>query len=249
LAPRAQVGTVLSLNHVFAATDSSADQAAAHRTDAIINRVFADPLFTGRYPEILLPLLSQHILPGDMDTMRTPIDFLGINHYTRMPISATAGRLGNDGAGNDGAAAGGGIGWAPSPPGVPVTALGWEIYPQGMYDIVKRVCDDYGPMPIYITENGGAFDDQPDADGRVDDQNRIALLDGYLGALHRAVADGYPVKGYFVWTLMDNVEWTHGKTKRFGIVHTDYDTLRRTPKASYHWYAALIRRSARQAGA
>jgi beta-glucosidase len=238
IAPDARVGTVLSFNHVYPATASSADAAAAQRSDAIMNTVFADPLFRGTYPAILLPLLAPHIMPGDMDAMVAKIDFLGINHYTRMPISAAAG------SSDDGAAAGGGIGWARPAPGLPVTALGWEIYPQGLYDIVKRVCDDYGPMPIYITENGGAFDDRRAADGSVSDPDRVALLDGYLGALQRAVADGYPVHGYLIWSLLDNFEWSHGSSKRFGIVYTDYATQQRIPKSSYHWYADLIRRSA-----
>jgi beta-glucosidase len=147
-------------------------------------------------------------------------------------------RTGGSGS-TDGAAAGGGLGWRMPPEDAPVTAMGWEIWPQGLYDIVKRVADDYGPVPIYITENGGAFPDVVGADGRVDDQDRIALLHGYLGELARAIADGYPVHGYFIWSLLDNFEWGHGYAKRFGIIHVDYATQARTPKASYDWYRAL----------
>lgn len=237
--PDAQLGTVLSLNHMVPYRDGdAADIAAAEFADAMMNRSFADPLFLGTYPPALAMLTAPHVQPGDMETMQTPIDWLGINHYSRMHIDGQRTAGGGDGSA-DGAAAGGGLGWRMPPDGSPVTAMGWEIYPQGLYDIVARVHADYGPVPIYITENGGAFPDEVGADGTVNDADRIALLDGYLGALSRTIADGMPVRGYFIWSLLDNFEWGHGYAKRFGIIHVDYATQVRTPKASYHWYAAL----------
>jgi beta-glucosidase len=237
--PDALVGTVLSLNHMVPYRTSNADDlAAAEFADAMMNRSFADPLFLGTYPAALDRLIGPHVQPGDMESLKTPVDWLGINHYSRMHIDSR--RTDTPGSA-DGAAAGGGLGWRMPPDGAPVTAMGWEIYPQGLYDIVARVHADYGPVPIYITENGGAFPDLIGADGRVDDEDRIALLHGYLNALSRAVADGMPVQGYFVWSLLDNFEWTHGYSKRFGIIHVDYATQARTPKASYYWYAALAK--------
>lgn len=234
--PDAELGTVLSLNHMTPYREGDAgDIAAAAYADAMMNRSFADPLFLGTYPEALLPLVTPHIEPGDKALLKADIDWLGINHYSRMHIDGRRTQQ----ASTDGAAAGGGLGWRKPHDGAPVTAMGWEIYPQGLYDIVARVHADYGPVPVYITENGGAFDDVVGPDGRVDDGDRIALLHGYLAGLARAVADGHPVRGYFVWSLLDNFEWTHGYARRFGIIHVDYATQARTPKASWHWYKAL----------
>lgn len=235
LAPEAKVGTILSLNHMQPYAESEQDRTAARIADEVMNRSFADPLFLGHYPPLVAQITQPFVQPGDLEELKAETDFLGINHYSRMHIDGS--RMA---ASPDGATGGGGLGWRKPPSGAPVTSMGWEIYPQGIYDIVKRVCEDYGAMPIYITENGGAFDDVVKADGSIDDTARIALLSGYLEALSRAISDGYPVKGYMVWSLLDNFEWAHGYAKRFGIVHVDFKTLKRTPKASYHWYKRLI---------
>jgi beta-glucosidase len=119
--------------------------------------------------------------------------------------------------------------------------MGWEIYPEGLYEIVKRVSEEYQPEDIYITENGIALPDQPDSKGRINDQKRIDYLRSHLLALHRAVDEGCPVSGYFVWSLMDNFEWAFGFSKRFGLVYVDYTTLQRIKKASFYWYQKVIK--------
>lgn len=235
LAPQATIGTVLAINGAEAATNTAEDHTAAERIDAIMNRAFLDPLFRAQYPDALTAMVAPFVRDGDMARCQVPLDFLGVNHYTRARVSAATGES------RDGATAGGGMGMLRPPAGAPVTAMGWEIYPQGLYDVVARVTNEYGRIPIYITENGGAFPDIQDANGVIQDHDRIALLDGYLEALARACADGYDVRGYLVWSLLDNFEWAHGYDKRFGLVHVDYATLKRTPKASYHWYADLAR--------
>jgi beta-glucosidase len=128
--------------------------------------------------------------------------------------------------------------------GVPVTDMGWEIDGPGLTEVLARIHRDYAPdLPLYVTENGAAFADRPDPDGRVDDQDRIDYLDAHLRACHQAIAQGVPLRGYFAWSLLDNFEWSWGYAKRFGLVHIDYSSLRRTPKASAGWYAEVTRRN------
>ncbi len=236
LTPEARVGTVFAVNGVEPATPSAADQVAALRADAIMNRSFLEPLFHGRYPREIDAMVAPFIAGGDLLRIREEPDFVGLNHYTRARISAASAV-----AGGNGATAGGGLGMASPSLGTSVTAMGWEIRPEGIYEALFRLRRDYTSAPIYVTENGGAFADAQGPDGTVDDQDRIALLQGYIGEIARACRDGVDVRGYMVWSLLDNFEWAHGYAKRFGIIHVDYQTLRRTPKASYHWYASLAK--------
>ena len=127
--------------------------------------------------------------------------------------------------------------------GLPQTEMGWEIDAQGLHDVLRRVHRDYPAIPLYVTENGAAFADEVSADGSVADPERVAYLDGHLRAARRAIADGVDLRGYFVWTLMDNFEWGYGYSKRFGLVHVDFETLQRTPKDSARWFAEVTRRN------
>ena len=163
---------------------------------------------------------------GDLPVIAEPIDFLGVNYYFPQRVFA---------APQDGPL---GLHHAPAPP--PTTTMGWEVDPGGLHDLLLRVRRDYGPLPVYITENGASFDDPPETDGLVEDPQRTAYLRGHLEALARAVADGVDVRRYCVWSLLDNFEWEHGYDKRFGIVHVDYRTQRRSLKRSALWYRDFI---------
>jgi len=158
-----------------------------------------------------------------------PLDFLGVNNYSRFIVAA--GADGPKTVGN---------------PDAQHTDMGWEVYPDGLHDVLVRVARDYEPAAIYITENGAAFPDVRVHDGAVHDVERTAYLESYIGAVGRAIAGGAPVKGYFVWSLLDNFEWAFGYSKRFGIVYVDFPTLGRVPKDSFYWYRDLLasRRSA-----
>ncbi|MFT7722376.1 MAG: GH1 family beta-glucosidase [Roseateles sp.] len=223
----ARLGIVLNFAATQAASDSPADLAAARLADAHSRRWYSDPVFKGSYPAEALADLgadAPRVEPGDLDIIRTPIDYLGVNYYTRYIASATRPY--------DAAAA-----------GLPLTDMGWEIHPTGLTDLLCQMKADYGDAlpPVHITENGGAFPDHADASHRVDDQDRIAYVRDHIAAVAEAARRGVPMAGYFVWSLMDNFEWASGYAKRFGIVHVDYATLRRTPKASAHWYRDFLR--------
>jgi beta-glucosidase len=226
IAPGAQVGTVLALNHAIPATDAPEDAAAAAWFDAVLAGSFIDPAFAGAYPAALEPFVAPHVRPGDLEACRARLDWVGLNHYTRGFIAAAPGTPT-------------GFRFVRPPSDAPRTDMGWEVYPQGMYDAIARLAGVCGGLPIYITENGGAFAGDPDAEGRIRDTGRIALLDGYLRAVALAIADGFDVRGYMVWSILDNFEWAHGYRMRFGLVHVDYQTLKRTPRESYRWYRAL----------
>jgi beta-glucosidase len=223
---------------VHPVTDSDDDRAAARRMDGHMNRWFLDPVLRGRYPEDLVRHYDEHVGPldavqdGDLDVISRPIDFLGVNYY--FPVRVRA----------DASAAPLALETVPGPP--PLTAMGWEVAPEGLHELLVRVRDDYGDLPIDITENGAAFDDPPPRAGVVDDPQRVAYLEGHLQALARAIADGVDVRRYFAWSLMDNFEWSHGYSKRFGVVHVDYATQRRTIKRSGWWYRSVIERTQMQ---
>ena len=225
-APDAQVGIVLNLSAAYPHSPSPEDEAAAWEVDGQGNRWFLDPLFRGSYPadqlernEIVAPLVRD----GDLEAIATPIDFLGVNNYFRFLV----------GAGPEGP-------MLVANPEAKHTEMGWEVYPDGLYRLLVRVAKDYAPPAIYVTENGAAFGDVRVHDGRVHDPERIDYLDTYVDAVARAVADGAPVKGYFVWSLFDNFEWGHGYSKRFGLVYVDYPTQERVPKDSFYWYRDFI---------
>jgi beta-glucosidase len=225
----AQLGIVLDSWPQDPATDDPSDIAAARAADGIRNRLFFDPVLRGRYPEDVLERLGRAAPPirsGDLATIAAPLDFLGINNYSRNIV-----RAGSDGRPVTVAPRG------------PLTDMGWEIHPRGLYEVLMRLHRDYAAPPLIVTESGAAFPDLRRADGTIDDPDRIAYLDAYLGAMLHAMADGADVRGHFVWSLLDNFEWAEGYAKRFGLVHVDYATLERTPRSSFFWYRDTIARS------
>jgi beta-glucosidase len=224
--PDARVGITLNLAHIYPATDTPEDEAAAYRRDGEDNRWFLDPIFRGSYPADLLErneLVAPHVRDRDLEAVAAPLDFLGINNYSRFIVAA-----GPDGPRTVGN------------PEAQHTDMGWEVYPDGLHDVLVRVARDYEPAAIYITENGAAFPDVRVHDGHVHDVERTAYLESYIGAVARAIGGGAPVKGYFVWSLLDNFEWGFGYSKRFGIVYVDFPTLERVPKDSFYWYRELL---------
>jgi beta-glucosidase len=231
--PGDQVGITLNLAPAEPAGDANADAEAAHRQDGYLNRWFLDPLFKGSYPDDLLRHYGEaapQVQAGDLARIAAPLDFLGINYYFRAVVR------------HDPAAAPVQASQA-TPPGRPLTAMGWEVYPEGLYDILTRVHRDYAPPAIYVTENGAAYEDRL-IDGRVDDPERRDYIHEHLLQAHRAIEAGVPLRGYFAWSLMDNFEWAFGYSKRFGLVHVDYATQARTVKASGRWYAGVTRENA-----
>ncbi len=219
---RAPLGIVLNQSPIHAATDSPADVAKARLDDGLTIRWYMDALLRGRYPQDVLDFLGEDspcVHEGDMDVISRPLDFLGINYYTRN-VSGTGAPLG------------------PVQSGREVTDMGWEVFPAGLTELLERLHADYRLPPIYITENGAAYADRL-VDRRVADANRIRYLRSHIAAMAEALEAGVDVRGYFVWSLIDNFEWADGYSKRFGIVHVDYDTGRRTLKDSALWYRGL----------
>jgi beta-glucosidase len=226
--PGAQVGITLDLWPYYPASPSEEDIDAARHLDGFHNRWFLDPIFHGHYPEDLLEHFGASaptVEPGDFETISAPIDFLGVNNYSRHVIQANPD---------------GGEPIHLRDPASQYTDMEWEVYPDGLRNMLLRIRDDYGPRAIYITENGASFPDVRVHDGQVRDPERQAYLEGYLAAIGRAIEAGAPVKGYFVWTFLDNFEWGWGYWKRFGIVYVDFPTLERVPKGSYYWYRDFI---------
>jgi beta-glucosidase len=224
---RGPVGITLNLAPV-----RSDDPGAARRMDGYLNRWFLDPVFRGEYPEDMVAHYERRYGPldvvrsGDLASIAAPIDFLGVNYYfpqrvrtdpARQPLELSA--------------------VLPPPP---TTAMGWEVDPDGLHELLVRVRRDYGNVPIYITENGAAFEDGPVVNGTLEDPRRVEYLQSHLAALARAVADGVDVRRYFAWSMLDNFEWEHGYSKRFGLVYVDYATQRRVPKRSGLWYRDFI---------
>jgi len=223
---RFKLGTVLSLQPVWPAEGLAANRPAAAMWDAVWNRAYLDPLFLGRYPERLLPDLARLVQPGDLEAIRRPVDFLGMNYYSRMHQKADP----------DGLV---GSGWGALPPGTKMTGMGWSIEPDGLVEMLLDLRDHYGNPAVYITENGASFPDKPGPNGRIEDAQRIAFLRDHIAACHRALAQGVNLRGYFAWTILDNFEWAYGYTQRFGLVQVDRATLKRTTKASYDWFTRV----------
>jgi beta-glucosidase len=232
--PAARVGTALNMSACEPATDSEDDRLAAERAHAITNLWFLEPALKGRYPEALtfLPETAMGVRSGDMEKARAPLDFIGINLYYRtiasaatalertihaqdwlFPVKMTGGQQG------------------------PKTDLGWEVWPQALYDVVTRISRDYNRPVIEITESGCAYNDTPGFDGAIKDLRRVKYHHEYLAALAHAIADGADVRGYHAWSLMDNFEWAEGFSQRFGLAYTDFKTQRRTMKESGRWFA------------
>jgi beta-glucosidase len=227
--PGAEVGITIDLVAFHPLTESAEDLAAVARADGLRNRWILDPILRGGYPGDVADRLSA-VAPlveeGDLQAIAAPLDFIGVNYYTRNIVRA-------DPAGGE-------------PITVPAegsehTEMGWEVYPDGLYELLTRLRDEYDLPPVYVTENGAAFADHRNGNG-VEDSRRSSYVDGHLTALARAVADGVDVRGYFLWSLLDNFEWALGYSRRFGIVYVDFRTLERIPKDSYRWYRDLIAR-------
>ena len=235
-----ELGITVNLGNAIPASDSAVDVAAARRADAIGARIYLDPLLRGEYPADLVAELESRdihlpIQDGDLDIISTPIDVLGVNYYTDS-VFAGADEHGNTKQ-DDGLPVERRI-----DRGLPQTAMGWDIRPDGLRMLLERLHRDYPGTPLVITENGAAFDDVADETGFVDDGNRVDYLNTHLGAVADAQAAGANVRGYFAWSLMDNFEWGEGYAKRFGIVRVDYDTQTRTPKRSALWWRDAIAR-------
>jgi len=230
-----RVGITLNLSPAYPATDSAADEEAAHRQDGYLNRWFLDPIFGRGYPADMSDVLGLHVPPEaeqDMAAIATPLDFLGVNYYFPEIVKAvprSVSPLGVVGLSADEKIAA----------GYELTAMEWPVVPSALKELLTRIHHDYAPKAIYITENGCAYEDHL-VDGKVHDAKRIAYLEGHLGAAHEAIAAGVPLRGYFLWTLMDNFEWAYGYSRRFGIVYTDYATQTRYPKDSYTFYQTVI---------
>jgi len=227
-----RIGLVVNLEPKYAASDSAEDAAAVKRADAYMNRQYLDPVFFGSYPEELAEVFGDawpEFSAEDMALIRQPIDFLGINYYTRGVTR------------NDPSALPLKTAYVKQPAHA-YTETGWEVYPPALSGVLRWVTERYGPMPLYVTENGAAFYDPPKTiDGRIDDPMRVAYYREHLRACHEAIGQGVDLRGYFAWSLLDNYEWSLGYSKRFGIVHVDYETQQRTPKASARFYSSVIR--------
>jgi beta-glucosidase len=230
--PDAQVGIVYAVSPVEVERETPEALAMQKRLDAMRNGWFVDPVLAGHYPAVLLAaddLPNPQTKDGDLDVIQTALDFIGLNYYSRTYI-----RVGEDGK--------------PLPShGIQAaeehmdrTAMGWEIYPQGLYNILAQFHQRYPDLPIYITENGAAFEDEVE-DGRIHDERRVAYLRAHFRKMWEALQDGVPLRGYFLWSLLDNFEWAHGYSKRFGIVHVDYPTGTRRWKDSAYFYQSVIK--------
>jgi len=234
------LGITLNLGTAEPASDSDADRDAARRADGLGTRIYLDPLVYGRYPADVVTDLEAlgarlPVLDGDLATISAPIDVLGVNFYSGSVFSG----LDEQGRSTD---ADGNPVQRHVPRGRPVTAMDWEIVPECLTDLLVRLGRDYPGLPMVITENGAAFDDEPDENGFVRDDDRTAFLASHIAAVAAARDAGADVRGYFAWSLMDNFEWSYGYDKRFGIVRLDYDTQARIPKQSALWYRDTIRR-------
>jgi len=225
--PGGQVGIVLNMGPQVPASPGEADEAAARLVDGEINRWFLDPLAGRGYPRDVIEhygLRMDFLRSGDLETVTAPVDFLGVNYYTRTIHRAPGRNLPQE------------VFADPEH-----TEMGWEVYPDGLYETLLRVHRDYSFPALYITENGAAYADRITPEGVVDDPKRRAYLESHIDAAARASEDGVPLRGYFGWSLMDNFEWAHGYSKRFGLYYVDYETQERTLKNSGQWYRELIR--------
>jgi len=224
------LGAVFNLEWVTPADASGESQWAAARYDAIYNRFFLDGIFKRRYPDLAIEGLGPHLPTGwqdDFDQIAQPLDWVGVNYYSRKPVIAGPGP------------------WpsvAEGPTLLPKTDMGWEICPEGLHALLALLSEDYAKdLPIYVTENGMANVDIL-RNGRINDPQRLAYLDAHLAQCRRAIDEGIDLRGYIIWSLLDNYEWAQGYDKRFGLVHVDFDTLMRRPKESFHAVSKSLRR-------
>lgn len=228
-----RIGAVLNLYPMVPASDKPEDAAAARLLDGHHNRWWLDPVLLGTYPDDVMNHyrslgIAPVVEPGDLDQFAAAkSDFLGVNYYFRKVVKAGAGD-------------------APlpleevKPVGAPYTSMNWEVWPQGLTDLLVRLRRDYGEVPLSITENGAAFPDQIWADGLVQDEDRRSFLEKHFEAALAAIRAGVNLESYFVWSLLDNYEWAHGYDKRFGLFHVDYTTQKRSWKQSSLWYRAFL---------
>ncbi len=230
--PDAEFGITLNINYVEPGNDSSQAQEATRLAKAFAHNWFLDPIFKGQYPEALAAYFNPHlpIEPGDMEIISGTLDFLGVNYYFRDSVLAIEDtaimKLKTR-----------------QPAESQYTAMGWEVYPEGLYRLLKSLHQEYAPAKIYITENGAAFEDRLEEDQSgpvVHDPDRLKYIRDHLEAASQAIAEDVPLAGYFAWSLMDNFEWAHGYSKRFGIMYTDYPTQRRILKDSGKWLRQLV---------
>jgi beta-glucosidase len=240
-APKSKVGITLNVSQSEPASPSEADRTSARQFDGELTRWFLDPIYFGRYPEDVidyhrregrLPYGMSFVRSGDLEEIKKPIDFLGVNYYSRavvrsasIPEAENAPRA-----------------IAPPEPDE-LTDMGWEVYPDGLTEVLVRLNADYQPRSLVVTENGAAYADGPGPDGSVQDTGRCAYIKAHLRACLAAIDAGVPLDGYFLWSLLDNFEWALGKSKRFGIIWVDYETQERIIKASGHMYSRIVRQN------
>ena len=239
LSSQAQVGIALDFYPVYAADDSPETLLAVKRADAFRNRWFLDPIFRGHYPDGLFtdmgvtpPLMRE----DDFSIIAFPIDFLGVNYYSRMLVR----RSENAEAREEQTAHSSNFEAIERIPGASYTEMGWEIFPDGLANILTRIQREYAPKAMVVTESGAAFNDYWDGNDQIHDQQRIDYLQEHIHTVAEVIRQGVPIKGYVVWSFLDNFEWSEGYRKRFGLVYVDYPTQRRIIKDSGHWYASFV---------
>ena len=240
-APGSRIGITLNTAECEPASPSDADRAAARQFDGELNRWFLDPIHFGRYPSDVieyhervgrLPRGMDFVRPGDLEEVHTPLDFIGVNYYSRAVVrSSTVPEADNEPR------------TIPAPDPTELTDMGWEVYPNGLTRALIRLNTDYAPSALFVTENGAAYSTGPGSDGSVEDTERCAYVKQHLGACLEAIRAGVPLHGYFLWSLLDNFEWAFGFSKRFGIVWVDFETQERIIKASGHMYSRIVRRN------
>jgi beta-glucosidase len=238
-----QLGVTLNLHPAYPSRDNDADREAARRVDGQANRLYLDPLFRGEYPEDIFSYYEERgvdlsfVNDGDLEKISVPFDFLGINYYFRNSVRDASNEDLPDLPFAD-------LGARPViPHDAEKTAMGWPVEPEGLTEILVRIKEDYADVPVYVTENGRAVDDYIDPEGDVDDEERVTYLDAHFRAAHDAMEQGVDLRGYMVWSFLDNFEWAEGYSKRFGLVFVEYGTQRRVPKMSARWYSEVIRRN------
>jgi beta-glucosidase len=238
-----RLGVTLNLHPGHPSRNTEADREAARRVDGQAVRLYLDPLFRGEYPEDVFSYYRERgaglsfVRDGDLQTISVPIDFLGINYYFKNTVREAPVEEGESVPFAD-------LGTrSVIPHAGEKTAMGWPVEPDGLKEMLVRIKDEYADVPIYVTENGRAVHDYIDPENGVDDEERISYLESHFRAAHEAIEQGVDLRGYMVWSFLDNFEWAEGYSKRFGIVFVEYGSQRRVPKASARWYAEIIRRN------
>jgi beta-glucosidase len=247
----AKVGIALNMMHIYPASDDPEDMKAAELADAQLNASFLEPLFNGRYPQMMSSVHPSWaagkglVREGDLERIRAPVDFLSINTYQPRYVCApsrVAAARSRGFTGGEPVPYTFGLPFVDiEPAGIQKTDFGWMIEPKGLRDLLLRLSSQVPGVPLYISENGAAFSDYSDPNGRVVDSERVAYLEGHLRAAHEALSRGVDLRGYWVWSLLDNFEWASGYSKRFGLVYVDFPTGTRIPKDSFLWFRDVIR--------